>query len=393
MNFNVIWKWLGSTENQSTLRWLGVSLVAVIGIGWVAYEELYKKDPPKPSPAHTQVTPQPVISNAYAENHYLWQTNSEGNDIHIIDIKNQQVIKRIIVGPRPNGIVTDAQTSYIYVTVETNSENHGELLYINPITFDIEYRLSICAEPHSLAITPNGMWAYIPCWQDGEYWVVDTLNKKVVKKIMTGGFPHNTSISQDGKYMFLSPMRGEDKVTILDVDAGHTVIDHIPYSNSLRPPALSADNKYLLQHIDALNGFQVADVTHRKVIATIKHTKRLGWYMRYESEGWLNYDGFHKCHGLAIHPNQSEIWSCCGKWVHVNSIIEPGYPEIYSIKVSDDVYWITFSPDGKYSFPAIADDNLVAMVDVKLRKVIKYFKVGNRPKRNLVITLNSKQNK
>ncbi|MEE8151246.1 MAG: hypothetical protein V3T43_05975 [Nitrosomonadaceae bacterium] len=46
MNFNVIWKLLGSTENQSTLRWLGVSLVAVIGIGWVAYEELYKKDPP-----------------------------------------------------------------------------------------------------------------------------------------------------------------------------------------------------------------------------------------------------------------------------------------------------------------------------------------------------------
>ncbi|MEE8151248.1 MAG: hypothetical protein V3T43_05985, partial [Nitrosomonadaceae bacterium] len=122
---------------------------------------------------------------------------------------------------------------------------------------------------------------------------------------MTGGRPHNTSVSQDSKYMFLSPMWGEDKVTIVDVDAGHTVINHIPFSNSLRPPALSADNKYLFQHIDALNGFQVADVTHRKVIATIKHTKRLGWYMRYESEGWLNYDGFHKCHGLAIHPNQS----------------------------------------------------------------------------------------
>ncbi|MEE8151247.1 MAG: hypothetical protein V3T43_05980 [Nitrosomonadaceae bacterium] len=128
------------------------------------------------------MTPQPVISNAYAENHYLWQTNAEGNDIHIIDIENQQVIKRIIVGSRPNGIVTDAQTSYIYVTVETNSENHGELLYINPITFDIEYRLSICGKPHSLAITPNGMWAYIHCLQDGKYWVVDTLNKKVVKK-------------------------------------------------------------------------------------------------------------------------------------------------------------------------------------------------------------------
>ena len=377
------------TKNQSAFRWFGASLVVVAGAGCMAYEGF---DPLKPSSTHAQVTPRPVISNANTEKHYLWQTNSEGNDLHVIDIENQQVIKRIIVGPRPNGIVTDAQTNYIYVTVETNSKNHGELLYINPITFDIEYRLSICGNPHSLAVTPNGKWAYIPCWQNGEYWVIDTLNKKVVKRIMTGGRPHNTSVSQDGKYMYLSPIGSIEKVTIVDVEAGHTVIGNIPFSDSVRPPALSANNKYLFHHVDGINGFQVADITLRKVIATIKHTKRLGWYMQDESEGWLNYDGLHRCHGLAIHPNQSEIWSGCGKWVHVNSIIKPGYPEINSIKVSDDVYWITFSPDGKYSFPAIPDDNLVAMVDVKLRKVIKYFKVGNRPKRNLVITLNSKHN-
>lgn len=330
-----------------------------------------------------------TINCVYAEQHYLWQTNSEGNDIHIIDIERKEVSKRILVGPRPHGIVTDAEFNHVYVTVEADSGEYGELIYIDPVTLEIEYRLRICSQPHSLAVTPDGMWAYIPC-EDGKYWVVDTINKEVVKKIKTGGRPHNTSVSKDGKYMYLSPVGYVEKVTIVDVDANHTIIDSIPFSNSVRPPALSADNKHLYQHIDALNGFQVANILSREVIATVKHTKKLGWYMRYESEGWLSYDGFHRCHGLAIHPNQNEIWSCCGKWIHINSLIEPGYPEIHSIKVKDDAYWISFSPDGKYSFPAIPDDNLVAMVDVKLRKVIKYFKVGRRPRRNLVITLQSK---
>ena len=61
------------------------------------------------------------------------------------------------------------------------------------------------------------------------------------------------------------------RVTIVDVNAGHKVIGEIPFANSVRPPALAADNKRFFQHVDGLVGFQVADIASRKVIATVKH--------------------------------------------------------------------------------------------------------------------------
>ena len=72
--------------------------------------------------------------------------------------------------------------------------------------------------------------------------------------------------------MFLSPMGDPHGVTIVDVQAQHKIVGFIPFSESVRPPALSADTAFLFQHVDGLNGFEVASVHQRKVIATVEHS-------------------------------------------------------------------------------------------------------------------------
>ncbi len=322
---------------------------------------------------------------------YLWQTNAAGDDVHVIDVATRTVVQRIVVGPEPHGIAAPRDRRVVYVSVEANDRDKGELVWIDPRRYEILHRMTICREPHAIATTPDGRWVYVPC-RNGRYWVVDTASKTVAKEIETGGRPHNVRISRNGKHAYLSPMGEPQQVTIVDILAGHRVIGEIPFSGSLRPPALSADEDRYFQHIDGLNGFEVADIASRKTIATVHHGKRLGWFKLIDRIGWLDLDGAHRCHGLSIRPDQSEIWSICGKNANVHSLTDQNYPEIASLEFLDDGYWLTFTPDSRYAFIAIPDADKVVMVDADGKTTVAVISVGRAPARNLVIDMDTGTN-
>ena len=316
--------------------------------------------------------------SATAGKQFLWVTNSAGHDVHVIDVAKQEVIRRIVVGRQPHGICAPDDASVVYIAIEDMGSPAGELLWINPRTYEIEHRMKIGPEPNQPACTPDGKFIYVPC-DDGWYWVIDGEEKMVVTKIFTGGKPHNTQASRDGTRMFLSPVGSPRRVTIVDVERGHKVVGEIPTSNSVRPPALSADGKLHFQHVDGLIGFEVSDVASRKVVKVVRH--KVPQALQQQAS---------RSHGLAIRPDQKEIWSCdvVHRLVHVHDLTKDDYPQIATIPMINNIYWLCFSPDNKFAFVSVhggADQTCI--VDCATKKVIKHIPVGKTPKRNLVITL------
>jgi DNA-binding beta-propeller fold protein YncE len=177
--------------------------------------------------------------------------------------------------------------------------------------------------------------------------------------------------------MYLSPMGPPKRVTIVDVEKGHEVAGEIPFADSVRPPALSADNRLFFQHVDGLVGFQVADIAQRKVIATVRHE------VPAELAGKSS-----RSHGLAIRPDQKELWSCDveHKLVFVHDLTKPEFPQTQVIPMIGRVYWLCFSPDGKFCYVAVLSERKTCVVDCETKKVVSHIDVGNGPKRNLVIT-------
>ena len=312
------------------------------------------------------------------EKQYLWQTNSAGNDVHVIDVATNKVVRSFEVGPQPHGIAASADARIIYIAIEAFGRELGELIWVDPRTYEIQHRMTIGPKPNQLACTPDGRWVYVPC-NDGTYWVIDGEKRTLVKKIRTGGRPHNTQASVDGKWMYLSPMGAPKRVTVVDVAAGHQVVGHLPFSDSVRPPALSKDNKRFYQNVDGLLGFEVADIASRKMIARVEHK------IPAEFEGKKS-----RCHGLAIRPDQKEIWSCNveHKTVHIHDLTQPSYPEIAALSMMGRVYWLCFSPDSKFAYIAVRSEEKVCVVDAQTKKIVTHIAVGKTPKRNLVITLN-----
>jgi hypothetical protein len=315
----------------------------------------------------------------------LWQTNSEGDDIHVFDLESRKLVRRLVVGPEPHGIAAPADARVVYVALERNGRARGELLWIDPREYRVQHRMALCREPHAIAATPDGRWIYVPC-RDEHYWVVDAEEREVVERIRTGGRPHNVQISRDGRLALLSPMGEGARATVVDVEAGHEVVGQIRFAGSLRPSALSSDGR-LFQHVDGLNGFQVAGVDRRQVIAKVEHRAPLGWFLVHPKLGWLGAAGLQRCHGLAIRPDRSEIWSACGASVTIHDVVSSSHPELARVALDSKAYWLTFSPDGRWALVALSQANRVAMVDTQSRRVVAHLPAGAAPKRNLVIEL------
>ena len=314
-------------------------------------------------------------TNAADTQRQLWVTNAFGDDVHVFEVGTWKLLKTIKVGPNPHGISATADGKTVHIALENFGGKEGELLWLDAVSGDIQGRVKVGPKPNENECTPDGKWIYVPC-EDGQYWVVDGEHKKVVAKIMTGGRPHNTTISADGKRMYLSPMGAPKKVTIVDVEAGHKVIGEIPFDNSVRPPAISQDEKLFFQNIDGLVGFQVADIVSRKVIKTVA-----------EKMADDKKDVPTRSHGLCVRPDQKEIWSCNVEHesLHVHEMTSGNYDETARNKMPGRIYWVTFSPDSKWGFVSVRSKQQVAVIDCHTKEIVKLLDAGKEPKRTQVI--------
>jgi YVTN family beta-propeller protein len=303
----------------------------------------------------------------------LYVTNSAGDDVTVVDPATNKVIGRIEVGPHPHGIAAPAAQDFLLVTIEGSKP--GELVWIDPTTDKVTHRMPVGPAPNQLAVTPDGKFAYVPV-SDGNWEVVDLAQRKIIDRIFTGGRPHNTLCSADGKYAYLAPMGNPHKVTVVDV-ATHKAVGEIPFSSVVRPIALSKDGKRLYVNVDGLIGIEVADIAERKMI------HRIPAELTDEQKKAAS-----RSHGLAITPDQKEIWECDVEHydVHVYDLTGDRPKQVATVPMGGSVYWLTMSPDGKTCYVSVLGNNEVAAVDVGTRKVTARIPVGKQPKRLLVVT-------
>ncbi len=304
----------------------------------------------------------------------LYVANSAGNDLHIIDTATNQVVKRVEVGPEPHGLAATANGDRIFITIENTRGDAGELLWFDPVADKVTRRMKIGPRPNQLACTPSGKLVYIPC-DDASWWVVDAERGEVLTKIATGGRPHNTLSSPDGKRMYLGP-KGSYHVLIADA-VSHKLTGEIPLSDAPRPIAISQDEKRFFANVDTLIGFEVADIPSRKVIHRVE-AEVPAELLRQSS----------RSHGIGLTPDEKEIWMCDvfhDRTYIFDATVEPPR-QVATIVMQGGGYWMCFSPDGKWCYMSERIGNTVAVIDTATRRIVARIPVGTAPKRVLVVT-------
>ena len=208
-----------------------------------------------------------------------------------------------------------------------------------------------------ISISPDGKIIYAPSLEK-EFWtVVDAKSGDVITKIVTNSGAHNTIYGPAGNWVYLAGLKS-NWLNIADTKTNTVTKKTGPFTAAIRPFTVNGSETLVYVNVNGLLGFEVGDLVsgkflHRVVVEgfDVGDVKR------------------HSCpsHGIALTPNEKEIWLCDGanNRIHVfdNTVMPP--VQKTSILVRDMPGWITFSLDGKYAYPSTGD-----IIDVKTRKIV-----------------------
>jgi YVTN family beta-propeller protein len=300
----------------------------------------------------------------------LYVTNSEGDSIHVIDLRTFVVIRQIKAGDRPHGAAASADGRLFF----TSSEGDHTLRVIDTATDKVVKTIKLTGLPNQCAVTPDGRFAGVPIRNDGRVDLVDIHQGKVVKSLPVK-VPHNCASAGSNDHLWVTSMAGH-KVNQIDRKT-LSYLAEVPVGGVPRPLAVTRDEKILYCALSDLHGFVIADVPKRKVIETVRLPPLpVGVKLPVPHT---------PTHGLELTPDGKELWvtSCGSDSVYVFDTASRKV--VGKVGVGRGPNWVVFSPDGKYCCVSNVLGDDVSILDVGKRKEVARVKVGKQPKRLVAV--------
>jgi YVTN family beta-propeller protein len=302
----------------------------------------------------------------------IYVTNSEGNDITVIDLATRKAVADIRVGEQVHGVCAPADGRRIFTTIE--SENN--LKVIDTATNKVVDTIALTGRPNQCASTPDGRYVGVPIRNKNSVDIVDTEQKKVVK-VLPVRMPHNCYNADDNERMFVSSM-GDHAIDVIDLKK-MDYAEKIPTGGIPRPYAVSKDGKTLYSAVTDFHGFVIASVPERKVVARVALPPAPASTCALEPHT--------PTHGIELSPDGKTLW--------VTSLADAGVYvyEVATKKISKEIHtgkcpnWITFTPDGRYVAVSNSATDDCSIIDAQTLREVARVKVGKGPKRLVAVNV------
>jgi len=329
-----------------------------------------------------------AMSSAAAAQVRIVQTNSAGDNIHLIDPSSNTIVGEIKGVPINHGAAADPDGHRIYIS----SEADDTLDVADMATRKVIKRIPLSGHPNNISITPDGRKIYVGIRQavgnnPGVADVIDTASLTKVKSIRTEGPVHNLYVTPDGKYVVAGEAGGEGHVSVLDAQADAPAWN-IKLGEGIRPMAMSKNpdgsTRSLFVQIGDYNGFVVVDFQARKEVARITLPTLAAGRIPLIS-------GSSESHGMAVTADQKTLVVCSRL---NNALYAYSLPDLKVVGRADlsgkGAAWVTLTPDGKRAYVADPVGNQTLVVDIPSMKEVSKIKVGQVPKRNYTMVTPSR---
>jgi YVTN family beta-propeller protein len=307
------------------------------------------------------------------------QTNSAGDNVHIIDPASNKVVGEIVGIEVGHGAAAAPDGSRLYVSNEADST----LDFVDARTLRVMAKVKLTGHPNNISISRDGKRVYVAIREGtGVVDVVDTGSLALAKSIPIQGAVHNTYVTPDGKHVIAGSIAGQT-LTVID-QATEQIAWVMKFELGVRPMAFEANadgsTKRIFVQLTEFNGFAVVDFATHKEITRIELPKLPPGKKPV-------HEGGNASHGLAVSSDNTRLIvdSRLNSAVYVYSL--PDLKLLSGIDVGIAPDWVTLTPDGKTAYVANAGSNDVSVVDmVGLREVTR-IPVGQVPKRNITAML------
>lgn len=282
-----------------------------------------------------------------------------GHGILVYDVDEGYLFRRRIPfqGLAPDGtpanvkgICGNASTGRLYVSTIY------QLICIDLKTDDVLWEREFEKGCDRMSMSPDGSIIYLPSFEKDVWYVVNAETGDVLRELVLNSRAHNTVFGIDGSRVYMAGL-ASPVLSIADAQKHEVIAGCGPFSHSIRPFTVNGRQTLCFVNVNELLGFEIGDLTTGKKLHRVQ------------------VEGFeagpvkrHGCpsHGIAMTPDETEIWIADGhnEHLHVFDVTELPPKQVASIRVREQPGWITFSIDGTTCWSSTGD-----VIDVESRKI------------------------
>ena len=148
----------------------------------------------------------------------ILQTNSGGDNIHVIDPATHTIVGEIKGVPINHGAASAPDGRRFYFS----SEAERTLTVVDGSTYATIKKIPLSGRPNNISISPDGRRVYVGIVSEpGAVDVIDTAALDRVKSIPTKGGIHNVYVTPDGKFIVAGSIAGR-LMTVIDAKTDET---------------------------------------------------------------------------------------------------------------------------------------------------------------------------
>jgi YVTN family beta-propeller protein len=307
----------------------------------------------------------------------IWQTNSAGDNVDVIDPATNTVVLKVNDIEVPHGVAFSPDGKRAYISCESEKT----LVAVDTKTGMHVGSALLTGRPNNISISKDGERVFVAIVQQpGAVDVVDTASMQNIKSIKVKGGVHNTYVTPDGKHVLAGSIVGRI-LTVIDPES--LLIEwEMPFNLGVRPIAFErapdGSTGRIFVQLSSYNGFAVVNFKTHEEITRIKHPA--------EPSGGHT-EGGAPSHGIMVSPDNKTLWvdSSPANAVFIYSL--PDLRVLGYVKTGEVPDWITMTPDGKMVYVANSGSNSVSAIDTATRKEVARIPVGEVPKRNGVVVM------
>ena len=316
-----------------------------------------------------------------AERHpRIIQTNSAGDNVHLIDPATNTVVGIIRGIEAGHGAGAAPDGSRIYVSDEAEST----LDIVDAKSLAILKKVPLSGHPNNMAVGKDGGRVYVGIAQvPGGVDVIDTASMQRVKTVPTEGTIHNAYVTPDGRFVVAGSIPGAT-INVIDAKTEEPAWT-LKMDLGIRPMTFSTNpdgsTKWIFTQLTGFNGFAVVDFATRKEIRRVENPPLPPGKMTVP-------EGSDPSHGMAVTADGKTLVVCSRLNNYLYSYSLPDLKLVGSAELGGKgAGWVTLTPDGKTAYVANPVTNDVSVVDIASMKETTRIPVGFVPKRNATVLL------
>jgi len=188
----------------------------------------------------------------------IYQTNSAGDAVEIIDAATNKVVLQVKDIEAPHGVAFSPDGSRAYISCEAENT----LWATDTKTGNVLGKASLRGRPNNIAISKDGRRVFVGIMAEpGAVEVVDTASLKSIKSVTLKGGVHNIYVTPDGKFLVAVSVVGKI-LTVIDAQTFQPAWE-MPFDSGVRPMAFEkgtdGSTSRIFVQLSGLHGFAVVN--------------------------------------------------------------------------------------------------------------------------------------